>query len=303
MLLGLVGALGCAVAYGIATVMQAVATRRVATADGFDPRLLVRLARSAPYLASLVLDGVGFAAVVLALRTLPLFLVQAAVASSVGVTAAVAARWLQVRLGRREVAALFGLGTGLVLLAVSARPEEAAPLAAAGEWAVLAGLVPLVALVAVAGRWSAGRAAVGLAAGAGLGFGGTGIAARVLQVPDPWWHLGASPVLWALAGYGLVALYCYAAALQRGRITVVAAVTFAVETVVPALIGLALLGDRARDGFGVVAAAGFVATLGAAVALARLAEVPTPDPAPAPAPGTDPAPDAGPASTGIPKHG
>ena len=276
MLLGLIGALGCAVAYGIATVLQAVATRRVATSEGFDPRLLVRLARSAPYLASLALDGAGFAAAVLALRTLPLFLVQAAVAASVGVTAVVAARWLHVRLGRRETAALYGLGAGLVLLAVSAQPEEAAGLGRAGEWAVLAGLVPLAALVAVAGRWPAERAAVGLAVGAGLGFSGTGIAARVIQVPDPWWHVAASPVLWALAGYGVVALYCYAAALQRGRITVVAAVTFAVETVVPALIGLALLGDRARAGFGPVAAAGFVVTVGAAVALARLAEVPEP---------------------------
>jgi len=275
-LLGLIGALGCAVAYGIATVLQAVATRRVATSEGFDPRLLVRLARSAPYLASLALDGAGFAAAVLALRTLPLFLVQAAVAASVGVTAVVAARWLHVRLGRRETAALYGLGAGLVLLAVSAQPEEAAGLGRAGEWAVLAGLVPLAALVAVAGRWPAERAAVGLAVGAGLGFSGTGIAARVIQVPDPWWHVAASPVLWALAGYGVVALYCYAAALQRGRITVVAAVTFAVETVVPALIGLALLGDRARAGFGPVAAAGFVVTVGAAVALARLAEVPEP---------------------------
>ena len=276
MLLGLIGALGCAVAYGIATVLQAVATRRVATSEGFDPRLLVRLARSAPYLASLALDGAGFAAAVLALRTLPLFLVQAAVAASVGVTAVVAARWLHVRLGRRETAALYGLGAGLVLLAVSARPEEAAGLGRAGEWAVLAGLVPLAALVAVAGLWPAERAAVGLAVGAGLGFSGTGIAARVIQVPDPWWHVAASPVLWALAGYGVVALYCYAAALQRGRITVVAAVTFAVETVVPALIGLALLGDRARAGFGPVAAAGFVVTVAAAVALARLADVPEP---------------------------
>jgi len=66
----------------------------------------------------------------------------------------------------------------------------------------------------------------------------------------------------------------YAAALQRGRVTMVAAITFGVETVVPALIGLALLGDRARPGFAPVAAAGFVVTVAAALALARLAELP-----------------------------
>jgi hypothetical protein len=272
--LGLLGALVTAVAYGVATVLQSVASRRVAVVDGFDPRLLVRLSRSMPYLIGLALDGVGFLAGVLALRTLPLFLVQAAIASSVGVTALVAAHWLRVRLGHREVAALWALGAGLVLLAVSARPEAATALAAAGQWAVLAGLLPLLLLIVVAGRWSPARAGVALAAAAGLGFGGVGIAARALEVPAVRWHLVASPLLWALAGYGVVAIYCYAAALQRGRVTVVAAITFGVETVVPALIGLALLGDRARPGFGPVAASGFVVTVGAALALARLAELP-----------------------------
>jgi hypothetical protein len=275
MLVGLIGAFGCAIAYGIATVAQAVATRSVETVEGFDPGLLLRLTRSVPYLASLALDAVGFAAVVLALRTLPLFLVQAAVASSVGVTALVAARWLQVRLGRREIGALWALGAGLVLLAVSARPEEATPISATGQWAVLGGVLAVVALIALAAVRPAGQAAVALAVGAGLGFGGVGIAARVLEVPDPWWGVVVLPVTWALVGYGATALHCYAAALQRGRVTVVAAVTFAVETVVPALIGLTLLGDRARDGYGAVATAGFVVTLGAAVALARLAEVPS----------------------------
>jgi hypothetical protein len=272
--LGLIGALLTALAYGIATVLQSVGSRQVATVEGFDPRLLVRLSRSAPYLIGLALDGVGFLASVLALRTLPLFLVQAAIASSVGVTALVAARWLQVRLGRREVMALWGLGLGLGLLAVSARPEAAAALGAAGQWAVLAGLLPLVLLIALAGRWPAARAGVALAVAAGLGFGGVGIAARAVQVPAVRWHVAASPLVWALAGYGAVAIYCYAAALQRGRVTVVAAITFGVETVVPALIGLALLGDRARPGFAPVAAAGFVVTVAAALALARLAELP-----------------------------
>jgi drug/metabolite transporter (DMT)-like permease len=258
----------------VATVLQAVAVRRVPAGEGFDPHLLARLARSWPYLGGLALDGVGFAAAILALRTLPLFLVQSAVAASVGVTALVAAGWLGVRLDRREVRALGVLGVGLVLLAASARPERATPLPAVGEWLVLAGIVPVLAVVAVAGRWHGGVAGPGLALGAGLGFGGVGIAARALQIPAPWWHLAWSPLSWAVAGYGVVAMYAYAAALQRGRVTVVAAVTFGVETIHPALIGLGLLGDRARHGFGLVAVAGFVLTVTAVVLLARLAELP-----------------------------
>ena len=44
-----------------------------------------------PYLAGLALDGLGFVGNVVALRQLPLFLVEAIVAGSVGVTAVIAA--------------------------------------------------------------------------------------------------------------------------------------------------------------------------------------------------------------------
>src|SRR3954469_9942042 len=162
MVLGLVGALLSAVAYGVATVLQAVAARRETAAEGFDPGLLLRLTRSVPYVSGLLLDAAGFGASVLARRTLPLFLVQAAIASSVGVTALVAARWLGVRLSRPEIIALWGLGLGLVLRAASARPEEAAALPAAGEWTVLAGLLPLIGLMLLAGSWPDTRAAAGL---------------------------------------------------------------------------------------------------------------------------------------------
>ena len=56
------------------------------------------------------------------------------------------------------------------------------------------------------------------------------------------------------------------------HVAVVAAVTFAVETVVPAVVGYAVLGDRARQGFLPVAVAGLLLTLGAAIALARHSE-------------------------------
>lgn len=278
MILGLVGALLAALCYGVATVCQAVAAGRATAAAGLDPRLLGRLLRQTPYLAGLLLDLLGFAASALALRTLPLFLVQAAVAASVGVTALVAVRVLGVRLGRAERRALVVVGGGLLLLAASARAEAAAPVGRGTGWVLLAG----VAVVLAAGLWLsrlAGRgAAAGVAAAAGLAFGGAGIAARVIVLPDPWWRLAADPTAWALAGYGALGVLLFATALQRGSAISTAAVTFAVETVVPAAVGLALLGDRARPGFGPVAAVGFGATVLGAMFLARYAE-PTAEPA------------------------
>jgi len=271
-ILGLAGALAAAVCYGAASVLQSVGSRRLARAGALDVRLFVRLARSLPYVAGLALDLLGFAASVLALRTLPLFLVQSAVSASIGVTALLAAWRLGAQLRRAERYALLALLVGLLLLAVSARPERAASLAGPARWALLALLsVPvLAALAAVRLRGAAAGAA--LAAAAGLAFTGVGVAARVLVIPDPLWRVGGDPVLYALAGYGLLGVLLFAGALQRGSVTTAAAITFAVQTVVPALIGLALLGDSARAGFGPVAVAGFVLALGGALALARYAE-------------------------------
>lgn len=262
--------------YGVATVLQAVGSRRIAVAP-VDARLLLRLMRSVPYLAGLALDGVGFVASVVALRSLPLFVVQSAVASSIGVTALTARLWLATRLGAGEWAALAVMGAGLVLLAASAEAEGARPLSLVGQWLVLALTVLVAGLSAVVARAAAGRAAGALAVAAGLGFSGVGIAARALDLASPWWPVLRQPLLWSLAIGGVVAMTCYAAALQRGVVTVVAGITLAVETIVPAVVGYAVLGDRARPGFAGVAVAGLVLTLGAAVALARHAD---PEPVP-----------------------
>ena len=270
MVLGLVAALGAAVAYGVASVLQAVGARRLESGS-VDARFLLRLTRSLPYVAGLALDGVGFVATVVALRVLPLFVVESAIAASVGVTALVAARFLGARLLLAERIALVVLGAGLVALAVSAQAEGAEPLSRAAQWVVLALSLAVAAATAVLARAPTGGAPL-LAGAAGLGFAGVGVAARALQPPSPWWHLLGEPLLWALVVGGAVALIAYATALQRGAVTVVAAVTFAVETVVPAVAGYVLLGDRARPGFLPVAVAGLLLTLGAAIALSRHSE-------------------------------
>ncbi len=80
------------VSYGLATVLQAVGARRTGGGDTLDVGLLVRLAHQGPYLAGLALDVGGVLFTVLALRKLPLFVVQAAIAGSLAVTAVAAAR-------------------------------------------------------------------------------------------------------------------------------------------------------------------------------------------------------------------
>src|SRR5665811_1202297 len=156
MVLGLACALFAAVGYGTASVLQSVAARKAESGSGLDPRLLVRLARSVPYVSGLGLDLAAFVASLVALRTLPLFLVQSAVASSVGVTAIIAAV-IGVRLRGREIASLVILGAGLLLLASSAQPEQGTPLTVGIRW----GLLSSVVLLAVAGAIVARRQPTG----------------------------------------------------------------------------------------------------------------------------------------------
>ena len=107
----------------------------------------------------------------------------------------------------------------------------------------------------------------------GLAFSGMGLAERTLELPTPWWHVVSDPTLYALLGYGAVGVTAYASAIARGKVTTVTAVTFAVETAVPSLIGILALNDSPRDGFAAVAVVGFLATVGGAIALTRVAEM------------------------------
>lgn len=270
MAVGIGGALVAALLYGAATIVQAIGVRRAAQADGAS--LLQRGWAGRWYAIGLAMDGLGFLASFLALRTLPLFVVESTIASSVAVTAVLAVLVLHVRFGRGQVVALCGIGAGLALLALSATEGSARRLSTSGGWVLLA-FAALSALVLAAGlartRWSA----VVLACASGLGFAGVGIGTRVLVFPRTWWHLIGSPVGWAIVAYGVVAVVAYALALERGAVTTTAALTFAIETIIPSAIGLALLDDRARQGFAPLAGVGFVAALAGCIALARYAEL------------------------------
>lgn len=277
MTLSLLGAFAAAVLYGAGTVLQAVGLRRAAGAAGGTT--WQRVWRGRLYVVGLGLDGLGFLASVAALRSLPLFVVESAIASSVAVTAVLATVFLGTRLARSEIVALAAVALGLVGLALTALEGRSVALGPTGTVLLLATLVP-VALLAVAGARLTPRAGVPLlAVAAGLGFGGTGVSARVLTVSGPWWREVLDPVMWALLAYSALALVAYGLALQRGSVTPVAAITFSVETVVPAVVGLAWLGDRVRPGLAGVTAAAFLLTLGGCLRLAgRAAVVPEPVP-------------------------
>lgn len=268
---GLICALLAAFAYGIASVMQAVAARAIeGDGDRVDPRLLIRVLKQWKFLVGLGLDVLGFVAQLAALQTLPLFVVQSALAASLAVTA-VAAIKLGVRLGRREWTAIAVVCLGLALLGASAEGEGTATVGTAFHL----GLGGTVVLLGVAGmllgraKESVRTPALGLIAG--LCFGMVAVAGRIIPSVAPL-DLLTDPAVYTVAVAGGLAMLFYASALQRGGVTTATAMMVIGETVLPSLIGIVVLGDRTRDGFAPVAAAGFVLAVAAALALARFGE-------------------------------
>lgn len=270
MLLGLTLAVLAAIGSGAGSAIEALGVRRAAHRTR-RPGDVGALLREPVYFAGLSIDLLGFAFTVLALQVLPLFLVQAVVASSVAVTAVIFAV-IGRPLDRAGWVALGGSVGGLVLLGLSSQPHEVPPLDPVWYWLLLAMALPIAGLGRVATRLTGTWSSVLLALGAGLSFSCVAIAARSLDVPNPLWRVVVDPAIWAIVINGVLGTVLFALALQRGRVTVVAAVSYTTSTVVPSLIGLLFLGDEVRSGYGLVATAGFLIAVSGAIALARFTE-------------------------------
>ena len=276
---GLALAILASICSGLGSATEAFGVRR-AHARRRQPGILPPLLREPLYFGGLAVDLLGFAFTIVALQLLPLFLVQAIVASSVAVTAIVVVATGR-PLGRPGWIALSSSVFGLVLLSFSAVSGDVPALALIWHWLLLGMALPLAALGALGLRIENSWSAPVLAFAAGLAFTCVAVSARGLDIPDPAWRLLLQPSLWAIVVDGILGTALFALALERGRVTVVAAITFTTNTVLPAAIGILVLGDRVRSGYVPVAAAGFVMAVGGASSLAGftapLPQTTTPD--------------------------
>lgn len=257
--------------YGVGSVLQSVGARRTAHVAGASGLALIAV--QLPYLLGLAADGVAFTANVVALQDLPLFLVQSIMTASVGVTAVVASIRGE-RLNRWNWLALVVLGSGLVLLCVTANPQSAVRVMPTTQWVILAATLLPVAVGVVGLRLPARPAALVLAAAAGLAWTGVAVSSRGLGAEPLGWGLLATPLLWCIVVQGGVGAVFFALGLQRGSVTAVTAVTFVLEMVIPSALGLWLLGDSVGRGLGGWAVVGFVLAIGGTVALLGTAPSP-----------------------------
>ena len=266
--LGLTAAVLAATLFGVAAVLQAHGVRTEKApieslrefVDAAVRNRTIMLVVAA-YLAGFVLHAVS-------IWYLPLYLAQAAVALSLPITALSAAR-LRERLGLADWAAVGAVVVGLVLVSLGAGAPGAgrsSPVFAATLWAAVA----VLALLGFSGRLVSAGA---LGAVAGLGYAGSAIAVRGVT-----WPLDVPVVAAALAVpvFGLLAFWLYSLALNKAAVASSSAPLVVGQTLVPALVGIWLLGDSVRDGWVAAVVLGMSLAVAGAVLLSRTTVGPEP---------------------------
>jgi hypothetical protein len=259
-------------AYGVANLLQSMAAAKTTAHHTLDPALLVRLARHKTYVFGLLFQMLGFLLAFLARRDLPLFLVQAAVAAGLGVTAVLGVLLLKWRLPPAEIALLALLCLGIAALVVSALPHPSHPIGIIGEVALGATLVAVAALGLLAAKLHGAPGSVALGALAGLSFGAAAVASRPLAANHTIDGIVTDPLLYLLVAHSLVAQLLLGLAMQRGSTTAAVAAMDAAAAVPAAIIGLLFLGDKIRPGLEWLAGVGFVGTLAAVIGMTFFAE-------------------------------
>lgn len=256
--LGVALGLLSATVFGLAAVVQAQAVRGF----GFSPDALwgfvrrsVRDGRTMLVVAAYL---VGFLLHAGAIWLLPLYLAQALVAMSLPVTA-LASHRVEDALRPRGRVAVGVVTTGLVLLSLGAGDPGSVVTSTTFVVAIWVGVVVL-AVASIGARHLPG-ALLGLLAG--LGYAGSAISVRGIGTP-----VEPAVVLAALAvpSFSLVAFWLYSLGMHRAAVPSATAPLIVAQTIVPAAVGVALLGDGVRAGWWPAVVVGLVlATTGAAV--------------------------------------
>lgn len=263
MLIGLVVALAAMSLNSAGALLQAEGARRATRSRpvAVQPR----------YLGGIVIDFLAWLCAVVALRTLPVFAVQAIIGGSIAITAVVGARVNGTVLDRTTRIAVTVCLAGLVLVAASAGSGHPPVTSALVNYILIGGFLVLGVLVLVLRQY---QRAWPLAVLAGTGFGGTALAVRAAHV-----ELGegfsiiallVEPSIYLVVGFWVIGMVAYSAALSRGDVGVVTAVFVVTEVVLPGVVGIVLLGDPVREGWGWPFVAGLaIAVVGVVVLAGR----------------------------------
>jgi drug/metabolite transporter (DMT)-like permease len=252
MVIGLGAALLAAVLFGVAGVVQAIAARRY----GLISWMMVGVG------ATYVL---GWGLHLVAIAYVPLYVAQVGIAISLVVTAILAATVVGEPLAPRHWIAIATMVVGLALVVVAAGPVGNSHFETERTLLLYVGCAVTLVLGLVAARFQGPASGVVLGFLAGVAYGGSPISTRALVHP----HLDAETILPALTvvTYGLLGFWLCSLALRRAAVTAVNAPLILLETLVPAVVGIAVFNDQVRSGWWPVAVGGFVLSTAGALVL------------------------------------
>lgn len=272
--IALLAAIGSSLCNGISTVQQKVGADKIKTIHSLDLFFLIRLFKNIPYAFGTFLAITGYVLSLVALRIMPLFLVQALIAASIIVTAYGERIFLRRNLPKRIYAALTAVIVGLIFLILSAvtghaRIDNQAVKYIVEVFPIPIGLIGIFFIYIKRNNISA----MALAALGGLAFGNTSTIGRILVYPHDYWNLIENPLIWSLVLSAVLGQYLFSVSLQRASATQSNALMILTQTLCPSLFGLIFFGDEIKAGFGVIVAAGIVLVILGSAATA-ITEVP-----------------------------
>jgi drug/metabolite transporter (DMT)-like permease len=272
--IALLAAIGSSLCNGVSTVQQKVGADKEKVVRSFDFFFLFRLIKNIPYLIGTFLEVGGYGLSLIALRILPLFLVQALIAASIIVTAFGERVFLHRHLPKKTYASLFAVLIGLALLGYGAVANHATVNNQVAKLVVEVFPIPiaLLGLVFIYIRRKRLSAMI-LAVLGGLAFGNTSVIGRILIYPHPYWKLIENPLVWSLIASAILGQYLFSVSLQRASATQSNALMILMQTLSPTLFGLIFFGDEIKAGFQLIATVGIILVM-AGSATTAIAELP-----------------------------
>jgi drug/metabolite transporter (DMT)-like permease len=253
-------ALGSALCYAVATVLQQRGAQLTASRVSLRPRLLLELLKLPAWRAGIAANLAAYGLQFLALRRGSLVLVQPLLVSGLLLALLLGELLSPGALGRRDLLAAVAIAVGLSLFLVAASPNRGSVSATSAAWARLAAAVGLavVALVWAAFRLRDRQRASLLAAAAGVLFAVTAALTKATgDVVSGGWH--DLPTRWppyALVAVGLAAVMLIQGAYQAGPLTASLPFLSVVEPTVGVAIGVLLFHEHvAVEGWALVSEA------------------------------------------------
>ncbi len=264
----MLAAFACALCNGTAAVLQKISADKEKNVTSLDARLLWRLFQDMSYVSGIGLDVLGWILTLYAVHYLPLFLVEAIIAANIVITALIERLFRHQEINRWSYFAIIIILVGLILVAIASSAGRSEPISNVVRWIIIFSPLPLGIAGYILARLKSYRSTVGLAILSGLAFGDTSVIGRIFSVSHPLWHTFYNPLIYSLLVSGSLGVLLFSTALQRAQATVMNATMTASQILIPAVVGIAFLGDNARNGLWYLVVLGCSLSLGGVIVLA-----------------------------------